>query len=631
MNRRVAAPAGLFLLAASVAIGCGPEDGPRLLRLDGSSVAIAEVERRVPELMAEVWLPGLSVVVVRDGSIAYRQSFGTRDAETGEAITRATSFTGLSFSKTITAYLVMRLVDRGVLDLDRPLHTYLARPLPEYDDYADLGGDSRYRTITARHVLSHQTGWPNWRWFTDEGTLEFLFDPGTRHSYSGEGFAYLQLVLEELTDRSFTELAGDQVFRPLGMEQSSMVWQPEYESDYAEDHDLLGRPMARERWDRASAAGSLQTTIGDYMRFLIAVMNADGLEPGSREQMLSPQIAIRHARMFGPRLYEETTEHEDTGLAWTLGWGRVDTPYGWAVFHTGNDRGSANYTIAFPERRAAVVLMGNSNRLEGIAEDLVALLTADRSSPFAFLGYDRWDGPRQRWLRTLAEEGTVAGRDYWRSLDAERRRDHGLDDEDAFRWGGETLAHFRSIDEAVELQDWRRELFPDSAEAIRDQVKLLIGAGRADDGVTRLEQALGESPALAGELDWFAAWARTVAAPAAVPNDRLALLAGEYEVRRFELRDGRLFYGRDATMPEEYSELLAMSDDTFVLESADFFRLRFELDVEGRAVRVHGLYEGGRSDSNERSDDGSPPLASGDRVTISDLLIAAGPIAGGAE
>ena len=602
---RASAGVGVLVALWSSALAAPAQEAQKtLLRLDGSSIAISEIEQRIPDLMAKVWLPGMSVTVVRDGAIAYSRSFGVRDARTREALSPETSFTGLSFSKTITAYLVMRLVEKGVIDLDRPLHTYLPKPVPEYEFYADLQGDARYKQITARHVLSHTTGWPNWRFLTDEGTLHFLFDPGTRHSYSGEGFAYLQLALEEHTGKDFTDLARKEVFAPLDMARSSMIWEPQYERNYAEDHDLFGRPMQRDRRDTASAAGSLQTSIGDYTRFLIAVMNAQGLDPATRDLMLSPQVAIRHARMFGPRLFEETSSHEGTDLSWTLGWGRISTPYGWAFFHTGNDRGSANYAIAFPEVRAAVVLMGNSNRLEGIAQDVVELLTADRSSPFDFLGYERWDGPRQNWLRTLAEEGAAAGRTYWESLDV-LRQEHGLDQEEAFRDGGEALAHFGTVENAVEFQNWRREMFPESSQAVRDLVRLLLDAGRAAEAVSQLEDAVRQSnpeaPGLASELEWFAAWVGAIAQPVHVSPERLEALAGEYEARRFELRDGRLFYGRDETKPEEYSELISMGDDTFVLNAYDFFRLRFELDDQGRATRVFGLYEDGHTDSNERT------------------------------
>jgi hypothetical protein len=277
----------------------------------------------------------------------------------------------------------------------------------------------------------------------------------------------------------------------------------------------------------------------------------------------------------------------------------VRTPFGWAIFHTGNDRGSANYTIAWPEARAAVVIMGNSNRLEAIAQDVVELLSGDRSSPFEFLGYDRWDDPRQLWLTTLAGEGAAAGRRYWESLGPERE-EWGLDDEEAFARGAEALAHFRGIEESLELHRWRRSLFPESADAVRDQVRALVDAGKVAEAVAELD---GVPDPLAEELAWFEAWVRAVANPVEVPTERLESYAGEYEVRRFELRGDQLFYGRDATPAEDFDPLVGMSEDTFVMPDVDFFRLRFETDESGRATRVVGVYEDGREDSNPRTAD----------------------------
>ena len=115
----------------------------------------------------------------------------------------------------------MLLAEEGVIDLDKPLQAYLPKPLPDYPAYADLAGDDRYQQITARMVLSHSTGFPNWRQFEPDGRLKFLFAPGARYSYSGEGFALLQMVVEEITGRDLESLARQKIFEPLGMTRTS--------------------------------------------------------------------------------------------------------------------------------------------------------------------------------------------------------------------------------------------------------------------------------------------------------------------------------------------------------------------------------------------------------------------------
>ncbi len=593
---------GIAIVLLTVSLPARPvdaEDEPDLVRLDGSTVSAAEIETRIAGWMEAVRLPGMAIAVLHDGELVLQENYGVRDVRDHRPLTEATSFAGLSFSKTITAYLAMRLVDQGRLDLDRPLAELLPASLPTYDFYTDLEGDERHRALTARHVLTHTTGWPNWRWFTPEDRLSFLYEPGERHSYSGEGFAFLQLAIEEHTGKGFEELAQEEVFAPLGMKRSSMVWQERFETDYAEDHDLAGRPLRRERRDEPQAAGSLQTTAVDYARFLRAVLTGEGLSDTARRGLVSRQVQVRHRRMFGPLAVETTSEHEATGLGWTLGWGYVETPFGPAIFHTGNDVGSANYSIAFLEPRVAVVLMGNSQRLEGIAADVVALLTGDRSSPFDYLGYRAWDAPWQQWLNTLAAAGVEAGRKYWREV-GDSGALEGLEDEESFRWAATIVARERSPQEALEVFAWRRELFPESIEAIREEVRFSLDHFGGEAALRSLEAALG-SGEREGELDWFHAWLRALHRPVEVDPARLERFAGEYEVRRVELRDGRLFYGRDATRPEDYAELFALAPDTFVLRSADFFRLRFETDESGAVTGVTGLYEDGRTDSNTRT------------------------------
>ena len=115
-------------------------------------------------------------------------------------------------TKPLFAYIVLRLVDRGVLNLDTPLYTYLP--------YEDIAHDERYKLITARMVLTHRTGFPNWR----SGKLEIKFTPGTEVSYSGEGFVYLGKVVERLTGKKLAELSQQEVFTPLGIENASLVW-----------------------------------------------------------------------------------------------------------------------------------------------------------------------------------------------------------------------------------------------------------------------------------------------------------------------------------------------------------------------------------------------------------------------
>ena len=130
---------------------------------------------------------------------------------------------GASFTKAVFAYLVMQLVEEGVIDLDKPVYKYLEKPMPDYDKYKDLAGDDRYKLITARMLLAHTSGFPNWRWFNKDEKLDIKFTPGTKYSYSGEGINLLQFVIEIITKKEVGQMIEERIFKPFGMTRTSMT------------------------------------------------------------------------------------------------------------------------------------------------------------------------------------------------------------------------------------------------------------------------------------------------------------------------------------------------------------------------------------------------------------------------
>jgi CubicO group peptidase (beta-lactamase class C family) len=189
------------------------------------------------------------------------------------------------------------------------VYEYLPKPLPEYPAYKDLADDQRYKQITMRMLLDHTSGFPNWRRFTEDKKLRIYFPPGSRFAYSGEGIALAQMVVETVTKKTVTELMNDHVFRPLRMTRTSMVWEQRFEDDYANGYDEQGESRGPERRPRGDAAGSMQTTLRDYARFVQGVLGSTILDRESRELMLSPQIQIISKHEF-PSLSTETTGGE---------------------------------------------------------------------------------------------------------------------------------------------------------------------------------------------------------------------------------------------------------------------------------------------------------------------------------
>jgi len=365
--------------------------GPSLKTLDGGWVSVDELEGFINDTMQRAGVTGLSCAIINDAQIVYRRAFGVKDKSAGSPADENTVFAAASFSKPLFGYLVMLLTEEGIIELDRPLQDYLSKALPDYPAYADLEADDRYEQITARMALSHSIGFPNHRWLTEDGRLSFLFEPGSRFSYSGEGIQLLQMVVEETTGRDLQQLAQEKVFEPLGMSRSSYVWQPAYEDNCAVPHDEFGRPKRLDRRTRADAAGSMVTTAGDYAQFVTALLNAAGERKATIEEMLQPQIAISSTSMFGPGSWEDTGRDRHVSLSWGLGWGRFDCEHGRAFFHTGHDFGWQNYTVTYPDKGIGIVLLSNGDNFESVAREIVDKAIGDRHSPFDWLGYIPFD------------------------------------------------------------------------------------------------------------------------------------------------------------------------------------------------------------------------------------------------
>jgi CubicO group peptidase (beta-lactamase class C family) len=353
----------------------------------------AELLRSLPRLLELAAVPGLSLATVDEAGVVLRAS-GRASLQPARNASDSTVFEAASLGKPLFAYAVLKLIDAGTLELDRPLYDYL--PTPEADT-------PRMRRVTARHVLTHTSGLPNWR--HEPGPLAPETEPGEAYAYSGEGFFYLQRVVEKVTDRPIARLLREDMLHPLGMKESSWVWRDEFDDRMAMGYDEQGAPaevyaaigrrtavIAREwgkpveewRYDDAArvvslvnnawpilplymvpnVAASLLTTARDYAKFLSHVIGAAGtspdalaLRPATREAMTTPQIRINSA------------------LGWGLGWGLQDDDYGRTLWQWGANNGFRNFTVADPANGRAIVVLTNSGNGPRVYERVIASLT----------------------------------------------------------------------------------------------------------------------------------------------------------------------------------------------------------------------------------------------------------------
>jgi CubicO group peptidase (beta-lactamase class C family) len=371
-----------LLLGASVAIA----QQPSVKRPDGSRIAPSQIDATVTQLMQAARVTGCGIAIFHGGRIAYLKAYGLRDAEKGLPLTPDSVMTSASLSKAAFATMVMRLVQGGVLDLDKPIYQYLPKPLPEYPGYADLRGDDRYKKLTLRILLSHTSGFPNLRAFEDDRKLKIHFEPGTRYAYSGEGINLAQLVVETVTGKSLTVLMQENLYRPLRMNRTSMVWEPGFESDFANGYDEYGRSLGPERWSAPNAAGSMQTTLRDYATFLSALMRQRILNTRTFGKMQNAQISIHSAHQFPSLASETTTAYDSIRLRYGLGWGLYSSPYGKAFFKEGHDEGWRHLTLFF-RNGSGILIMTNSSNGEGIFKPLIDSVLGATSFPFEWDGY----------------------------------------------------------------------------------------------------------------------------------------------------------------------------------------------------------------------------------------------------
>jgi CubicO group peptidase (beta-lactamase class C family) len=378
-------------VTTAIAVLPAAAESSTVKRLDGSKITSADIDTTVTRLMHAAEVTGLGLAIFDQGKVVYLKAYGVRDKEKNLPLTENSVMTAASLSKVAFAYMVMQLVDEKILDLDKPIYQYLPKPLPEYPMYKDLADDPRYQRITARMLLSHTSGFPNWRWINQDSKLNINFEPGSKFAYSGEGIDLLQLVVETITKQPLEDLMRTHVFEPFGMTRSSMVWQSHFQSDAANGYDEWGRSLGPKGPSKAEAAGSMRTTISDLARFMQAVLQGEQLSKQARETMLSPQVQIFSKHEFPSLAGETTEENKPIRLSYGLAWGLYWTPYGEAFFKEGHDEGWRHYTVYFENGKTGILIMTNSSNGEGIYKELLETLLKNTFTPIEWEKFTPYD------------------------------------------------------------------------------------------------------------------------------------------------------------------------------------------------------------------------------------------------
>ena len=355
----------------------------------------AAIDAQVKKIMSNTHANGMAVAVVDKGKVGYVQAYGIRNAK-GDPLTIDTVMYGASITKTVLAYTTMQLVDQGKLNLDTPIKDDLDQPLTAYGPdpvfpdkhgpYPDLAGDPRWEKITPRMCLTHSTGFNNFWFLEPDQKLHIHFEPGTRFSYSGEGFILLQFVIEHGRKAQGLGLdVGDltnAIFNRLGMTRTSLVWRADFASNFADGWNDKGQPQEHDRRKKVRAAGSMDTTISDLPKFAAALVSGDGLTAASRAEMTKPQLHITTAHQFPPFGPELPVKEQRKDLAAGLGVVVFDGPQGHGFYKGGHDGQTANTMVCIEASRRCVVILSNDVRSEAGFADLVRFILGDTGVPY---------------------------------------------------------------------------------------------------------------------------------------------------------------------------------------------------------------------------------------------------------
>ncbi|MHA1929053.1 MAG: serine hydrolase domain-containing protein [Candidatus Thorarchaeota archaeon] len=304
-------------------------------------------------LMNQFNVPAVSLSVVRNGKTVHNLGMGIAGGDSNQPVSVQTRFRASSLSKPVFTFAVFKLIKQGILSLDEPLSNYF----PER--YVN---DSRIEKISARHVFTHSTGFPNWA-RNRELTIDFA--PGTRFEYSGEGFGYLQKVVEYILDEPLADMMDRLVHNPLGMKDSSYAPEEVDRVNTATGHDQDGKPYHGEHMlSEPHAAGSLVTTPSDYSRFLMQFCVKPKTED---EQIAFSMMDVQKEKGFW-----------NIPVRWCHSLGLQTTPLGDAIFHWGIETGFRSFAIKYLQQDLSIQLFANADLGLHLANKLLTTLIGEK-------------------------------------------------------------------------------------------------------------------------------------------------------------------------------------------------------------------------------------------------------------
>ena len=301
--------------------------------LDITKSSIFDDDTEIEKWLIENKVPTLGIGLINDGKLQQVKVFG--ELKKGISAPYNTIFNVASLTKPITAIVTLKLVSLGKWNLDEPIYNYWIDQ--------DIANDTNLKKLTTRHILSHQTGFTNWRGNNKDGKLHFEFEPGSKYQYSGEGLEYLRKALENKFHKTLDQLANELIFKPLQMNDTEFFWSKKTdESRFAIGYNNKAIAYETIKNKTANGADDLLTTIEDYGKFLVSVINSEGLSKKVFEDMTTNQVEPKNGKHFGLgfEIYD-------------FGNGEI------ALSHGGADNGVQTIVFIFPKSKKGILIFTN--------------------------------------------------------------------------------------------------------------------------------------------------------------------------------------------------------------------------------------------------------------------------------
>ena len=298
-------------------------------------------QQPIDNLIKANQITGAQITFVNNEKI-FHYFGGFADLDEKLKVNEQTIFQAASLSKVVLAYICLEINRKNLLDLDKPLFNYFA--------YNRLISDPNAQKITARMVLTHTSGLPNWAenplskaWGTS--ALKTNLEPGTKWQYSGEGFVFLQLAIQQILKKDMQQIADEWVFKPLLMKNSSFVWQSRFTDVAAYGYNSKAEMTDRSEFFLPNASFSLYTTSADYAKFLSAMLK-------KHIKLLSNKVVS----VNDPTKPNANTEN----IFWSLGIGIQKNELGTTFWHWGDNGDFKSFFLSYPEQKKTLVCFTNS-------------------------------------------------------------------------------------------------------------------------------------------------------------------------------------------------------------------------------------------------------------------------------